>query len=270
MRAAGRSRREIMAELCVGDDLLGRLLAGTEVPDSLTRPQAKDDLRARATELRLGGATYDEIAKSLGVSKSSCSLWLRDLPRPEDDPRRRAEAEARRTQALRQRLRRDRDTRDDQGRQVSAAVAESLGAITSRDLVLAMAVSYWCEGGKAKPWNRQKQIHWMNSDPVLVRLFLEGLSLLDVDPVRLSLRLHIHETADEPAARSWWSEQTQVPLGQFAPSTIKRHNPRTNRQNRLEGYRGCLCVTVRQGRALYEVIDGLLQGVAGAPRDVRS
>jgi transposase len=38
-------------------------------------------LHAKARELRAGGATYDEIAAELGVSKGSVSLWVRDMPR---------------------------------------------------------------------------------------------------------------------------------------------------------------------------------------------
>ena len=142
---------------------------------------------------------------------------------------------------------------------MSGDVAASLGEITSRDLVLAMAVSYWCEGGKAKLWNRSKRVAFMNSDPVLVRLFLEGLVLLDIGPDRGQARLHLHETADEPAAEAWWSEQVGIAPARFARSTIKRHEPLTNRKNRLDGYHGCLCVNVRQARVLYEVIEGLVR-----------
>lgn len=268
MRAAGRSRREIQAELGIGDDLAKALLAGTDLPDALRRPNAKDALRAEAVELRRQGATYDQIAVALSVSKSTCSLWLRDLPHPEPDPEATAAAQERRNAAIRARARRDKDARDRAGRQMATGAAASLGTITSRDLVLAMAVSYGCEGAKCKPWNRQKVVQWMNSDPVLVSLFLEGLALTGIARDRLSLRVHIHENANEPAARVYWSELTGVPIEQFRRSTIKRHNPTTVRQNTGEGYQGCLCVAVLQSRALYEVMDGLVRGLATGPRDI--
>lgn len=266
LRAAGRSGREIQKELGIGDDLARAFLRGVPLPDSLARPRAKDDVRAEAIALRRAGATYDEIAQALGVSKSSCSLWLRDLPHPEGDPERARQAKERRTEALRARLRRDRDARDDQGRERVQRVSEGLGVVSSRDLVLAMAVSYWCEGGKSKPWNRQKSVQWMNSDPMLVSLFLEGLGLIGIARDRLVLRLHIHELADEQAARLWWSEHTGVPLEQFRRSTIKRHNPKTRRRNVGDSYRGCLCISVLQSRQLYEVIEGLVHGLARGPR----
>ncbi|CAN5247518.1 hypothetical protein BH24ACT10_BH24ACT10_10490 [soil metagenome] len=268
LRAAGRSRREIQAELGIGDDLAKAFLRGTELPDALRRPNAKDELRQEAIELRRQGATYDQIAAALSVSKSTCSLWLRDLPHPEAEPEAAAAGQERRVAALRARARRDRDARDEAGQQMLLGAAESLGAVTSRDLVLAMAISYWCEGAKSKPWNRQKVVQWMNSDPLLVGLFLEGLALVGIPRDRLSLRVHIHESADEPAARAWWAEHTGVPPEQFRRSTIKRHNPKTVRQNTGDTYRGCLCITVLQSRALYEVMHGLVQGLASQPRNI--
>ena len=84
LRAAGRSRREIQAELGIGDDLAKAFLRGVPLPESLARPRAKDAEREAARALRAAGRTYDEISAELGVSKSSCSLWLRDLPQPQE------------------------------------------------------------------------------------------------------------------------------------------------------------------------------------------
>ena len=86
LRAAGRPRCEIQAELGIGDDLARQLLAGAELPDRLRRPRAKDAAREAAVALREAGRTYDQTAAELGVSKSTCSLWLRHLPRPAEPP----------------------------------------------------------------------------------------------------------------------------------------------------------------------------------------
>ncbi len=80
LRAAGRSRREIQAELGIGDDLAKAFLRGVPLPDSLARPRAKDGDRELALVLRHEGRTYEQIATELGVSKGSCSRWLRDQP----------------------------------------------------------------------------------------------------------------------------------------------------------------------------------------------
>src|ERR1035441_2031729 len=84
LRRAGRSRREIKALLGIGSNAtLDRALRGEPPPEWTRRPRAKDDLHARARELREQGLDYEEIAGALGVSKSSVSLWVRDMPRPE-------------------------------------------------------------------------------------------------------------------------------------------------------------------------------------------
>jgi transcriptional regulator with XRE-family HTH domain len=262
MRAAGRSRREIEAELGIGDDLAKELLRGTELPDSLRRPRAKDELRARARQLREAGWTYPQISQELGVSRSSCSLWLRDMDHPEPS----VAGQARRTAAIRASAARQQVVREQDREALKAAVAESLGLVSSRDLLLALAVSYWCEGAKDKPWARREHISWMNSSPVLVRLFLEGLRLLDVTDDRLRFRVQIHENADEAAAREWWGAVVEYPAESFQRSTIKRHNPRTVRQNVGADYHGCLEIGVLQSRDLYRVLDGLVRGLAEQPR----
>lgn len=44
--------------------------------------ETRDKLKPKALELRRQGWTYREIAGSLNISISTCSLWLRHLPQP--------------------------------------------------------------------------------------------------------------------------------------------------------------------------------------------
>jgi hypothetical protein len=106
----------------------------------------------------------------------------------------------------------------------------------------------------------------MNSDPMLTRLFLEGLRLLGVGDDRIRLRLSIHESGDEVAARAWWARELGWDPERFQRSTIKAHNPKTVRKNAGDSYHGCLTVRVLQSRDLYRVLDGLVQGLAVQPR----
>jgi transposase len=265
MRAAGTSRREIQAALGIGDDLAKALLRGVPLPDSLQRPRAKDELREKARELREAGWTYPQIAKELGVSKSSCSLWLRDMVHPLGS----LEGQERRTAAIRASAARTQKLRQAERESFCGDIREAFGSPSDRDLVLALAVSYWCEGSKSKPWERREYVRWMNSDITLVRLFLAGLRVLGVPDDRLRFRVQIHETADEAAAREWWAEQLGLSVEAFQRSTIKTHSPKTVRKNVGSDYRGCLTITVHQSRPLYQLLDGLVQAVASgcAPAD---
>jgi transposase len=80
---AGKSRREIKEILGVGSNrLLDAALHGVPPQPETRRPRAKNDLHARARELRAAGHTYAEIGAELGVSKSSISLWVRGPAAP--------------------------------------------------------------------------------------------------------------------------------------------------------------------------------------------
>src|SRR5690349_5337686 len=81
MRLEGKSRSQIVADLGLktGGAALGRWLKGVPVPDWTKRPNAKDELRARAIELRAQGRSYREIQEVVPVSTSTLSLWLRDV-----------------------------------------------------------------------------------------------------------------------------------------------------------------------------------------------
>src|SRR5438034_11566018 len=84
LRRAGKSRREIKEILGITSNAtLDKLLAGEPPPEWTRRPRAKDDLHAKARQLREQGFDYNRIAAELGVWKSSVSLWVRDMPWPD-------------------------------------------------------------------------------------------------------------------------------------------------------------------------------------------
>ena len=83
LRREGKSRREIKEILgSMSNPTLDDALRGERPPEWTCRPNAKDDVRSQARELRGQGLDYEEIAAALSVAKSSVSLWVRDLARP--------------------------------------------------------------------------------------------------------------------------------------------------------------------------------------------
>ena len=83
LRRQGRSLRQIKQILGpMSNVTLNDALRGVPPPDWTVLPNAKDEQRAKARELRAQGMDYEEIAAALGVAQSSVSLWVRDLPRP--------------------------------------------------------------------------------------------------------------------------------------------------------------------------------------------
>ncbi|MGZ4199795.1 MAG: hypothetical protein ACXVP1_06365, partial [Thermoleophilia bacterium] len=223
---------------------------------------AKDAERDRAREMRLEGTSYAEIVAALGVSKSSISLWVRDLPRPPSEPTPEA---ARRAGAERQAAKRRR-TKFIERQNETLRWATQLGELSDRELLIAGAVAYWAEGSKSKPWRHDESVTFINSDPDMVRLFLAWLDLLGVPRSRLGFRVHIHESADVDAAQKFWADIVGVEAQTFKRPTIKRHRPSTVRRNVGETYHGCLVVRVAMAADLYRRMEGVWWAVAATAR----
>ena len=265
LRRAGKTRREIRQILGVSNRTLDRALRGVPPAAWTRRPRAKDEVRSRARELRGRGYTYTEIAAELSVSRSSVSLWTRDMPRvgriSHEETRQRNAAgvsEYWRAEGLRREARRD---------AVSQAAATEIGSVTHREMLIAGAIAYWCEGAKNKPYRRLDSVKFINSDPGLIKLFLRFLALAGVTPDRLICRISIHESADVATAHKFWLDVTGIPEVQFRRPTLKRHNPRTVRKNTGTDYHGCLAIYVRQSAELYRQIEGWTNAAMLAAED---
>ncbi|MFE3035953.1 hypothetical protein ACFXKY_30390 [Streptomyces canus] len=214
LRREGHSLRQIRDELKIfNNDILQRLVKGEPPPEWTKRPNAKDDLREKARELRLQGWTYDRIKAELGCSKSSVSLWVRDLPTPE--PKCTPEEQRARMNARPARLRHAQDQ--------------------DRELFFTGVALYWAEGAKDKPHRRTEVLQFINSDPNVIRLFLRWLEFLGVQRERLTLRVSIHESADVEATEKFWADIADVDTSAFSKATPKRHNPSADLYRRMEG-----------------------------------
>lgn len=279
LRRAGKSRREIKAILGVtNNEALTRMLAG-EPPAAWTfRPNARDEQRAAARQLREQGLTYREIADRLGVSKSSVSLWVRDLAYPGlvsyEEWRKRGYEEWRKhgyeqwrkrvAEARRAYWEVQRPVNEARREATRAAAAAEIGTLTGRELIIAGAVAYWCEGTKNKPGHRYDRVAFMNSDPGLIGFFLRFLDAAGIPREQMTYRVCIHEQADAEAAQRFWMNVTGAGMEQFRRPTLKRHNPRTTRTNVGDGYHGCLRVEVRRGSVLYRQIEGWARAAMAA------
>ncbi|MFC9929709.1 hypothetical protein [Streptomyces sp. NPDC127190] len=263
LRRAGHSLRQIRDELKIyNNDILNQLVKGEPPPEWTKRPRAKDDLRERARELRLQGWTYDRIEAELGCSRSSVSLWVRDLPRPERK-RTPEESAAIARKGWEERLR----IREEERRRVKEEAKQAIGDLSPRELFLLGVGLYWAEGGKDKPYDRRENVAFVNSDPGMIMIFLTWLRLLGVEAERLRYTVMIHENADVSGAERYWADLVGADASAFNKTTLKKHNPKTVRKNTGDAYRGCLVIKVLQGADLYRRIEGSWYGIVEAVRE---
>jgi len=187
--------------------------------------RGKVEEQARARELRARGLTLLDIATELGVSKSSVSVWVRDVeftPSP-----RRTGAHRRPHPAHEARL-----------RQIEALDAEGvprLGVLSDEAFLAAGIALYAGEGAK-----RDREVKFANTDPGMVRFFCAWFRrFFAIDEGRLRVRVYLHEGLDLDAAQQFWSDVTGVPLSQFRRGYRAVADP-TIRSNKHE--HGCAYV----------------------------
>jgi hypothetical protein len=158
--------------------------------------------REQARRLRATGLPLADIAARLGVSKSSVSLWVRDVA---FDPRPRSTRGRRRApNALQRRKQAEIAHLLDEGR-------DRVGRLSEREFLVAGIALYAGEGGKG-----DGEVRFVNSDPRMVAFFCSWLRrFFAIDESRLRVRLYLHEGLDLAATTAHWSEVTGIPESQF-------------------------------------------------------
>jgi len=203
--------------------------------------RGKVDLHEKARMMRADGRTLADIAAVLGVSRSSVSVWVRDVefqPKP-----RRASAHRRPHPQHLAKL---------------AEIAECeelgiqrLGALSDDAFLAAGAALYAGEGSKG-------QIQFANTNPAMMQFFCAWLRhFFIIDESRMRVRVYLHEGLDLDAAERFWSEVTGVPLSQFRAPYRARDDP-TIRRNKHE--HGCAYVRYSCSRTHREIL-GLVRAL---------
>ena len=124
--------------------------------------------KAEAVRLRKEGATYSEIKERLQVSKSSLSLWLRDMPLSEERMREVRDKNPLRIERCRVTKANTRKLREIK---VAQRVASDIETLSKRDVFIGGLFLYWGEGGKTK----YSSISLSNTDPAMIRFYLKFL-----------------------------------------------------------------------------------------------
>lgn len=204
--------------------------------------------RERAIILRKEGMSYSAIKEKLGVSKSTLSNWLSDMPlSPERINRLRANS-PQRIEKFRNTMRVKREGRKNE---VLKKVEKEIGEITPRELFIAGFFLYWAEGGKTQSYN----IALANTDPSMLRVYLKWLYALGVSKESIRIRLHLYADMKVVDETEFWAKQLQIKTSQFRKPHIK--------ESRLSGLtrRGFghgTCNIVVDGRDMAEYV---LQGI---------
>lgn len=194
----------------------------------------KNNAKKKAILLREKGFSFKEISDKLGISKSTASLWLRDVELSGDATERihklGVDGRNKGNRSVKKRV-----ASEDRAILLDVKNSISQCKLLKNDLKAVCALLYWCEGGKTE----KATLSFINSDPKLVKYFLDTFrKAFNVDESRFRVLIHLHNYHDIDQQIAFWSEITKIPKTQF---TKPYNKPNTGKRIKKD-YQGCISV----------------------------
>ena len=172
------------------------------------------ELKKKAKRLRVLGKSYGEIKNKIGVSKSTLSLWLKNIHLNQAQ-RKRLYTKQVKILLLGPNSQRERRIKKIE-RIIQDAKKEIPTPISYESRMLIGAALYWAEGSKTRMFD------FANSDPRLILFIVRWIENIFKIPAReLKIRLNIYPQQNENKVKKFWSDLTGIPLSNFGKSYIK-------------------------------------------------
>jgi hypothetical protein len=169
----------------------------------------------KAIELRKKGMSYSQIKSKLGISKSTLSGWLFDMPLSEKRIRELRDFSPMRIERCRNTKMKKRNNRLDS---VYLKVAKDIGKLNKRELFLSGLLLYWGEGTKSGNY----VVAFTNTDPAMVKIFIKWImECFNIKKTELSILLHLYKDMNIKSSTDFWVKELKIPLNQFKKPYIK-------------------------------------------------
>ncbi|MFZ5982135.1 MAG: helix-turn-helix domain-containing protein [Patescibacteria group bacterium] len=208
----------------------------------------KFEARKKAIKLRKLGYTYTQILEKVSVSRSTLSIWLRDVELTTSQKEylynKSRQKNAYRLAKLNQARRIERTKSI-----IEISKKEAL-KMFNNPLFSSGLMLYWAEGDKS---DSNEIVKFTNSDPNMISLMISWFQKIGkVEKSKIKLTLHIHELHKKSAIEKYWSKVTGIPSKHFYKTQIKKTSL-GQRRNCL--YNGTCSIRVNS-RELFRKIKG--------------
>lgn len=220
---------------------------------------AKSQLRLQARTLRQSGLGIKHIAKQLGVSTSTASLWCRDI-----------ELTTKQAQLLQNNahnpyygkrgeyLRKQKLEKDNKVKNLFQLGIADVAVLTPRERFIAGVALYWAEGFK-----KDNLMGFSNSDPSMILFMVRWLKEacgVNIEVLRFRLALNESYKTKANVVQKYWQTLLGVSDHQFQKPSFQRvkwlkvyDNP--------EQYHGVLRIRVAKSIDLLRKMHGQIEGL---------
>ncbi|MDP3015100.1 MAG: hypothetical protein Q8N28_01670 [bacterium] len=223
----------------------------------------KATAKEKAINLRKLGFSYSEILKQIPVAKSTLSLWLRSVGLSKKQKQRLTE---KKLASMQRGAIAKRNKRIEIVRLIKNKAISEIKNISNRELWLIGVSLYWAEGSKSKPHNISQGVTFSNSDPMMIKVFMEWLrKILKIPENDIKYEIYIHENSKNKVVDSiqYWSKITKASQNKFKYVYFKRNKVNTKRKNTNENYYGLVRILVNKSTNLNRKISGWIEGILG-------
>jgi hypothetical protein len=213
-----------------------------------------DKIKARS--MRKNGISIIVIARKLGVSKSSVSLWCRDIIL---------------TNEQFEKLRKNMGVSFKYGQRIAAQINKQkrldeinkkfkeseniIKKLKPRDILIAGACLYWAEGTKVGP-----RFIFVNSDPTMIKIifmFLIDILKVDKNLIRPTVQINLIHKKRIKKVMDFWSKYLSISLRNFNKPYFINVTPKKVYEN-YDNYYGILRLRVLKSSGLQYKMLGLI------------
>ena len=182
-----------------------------------------------AINLRKQGWSMNEIRNKIGVSKSSISLWVRNIQLTADQKKGLSQKGL--TKESIEKRRATRISNENARRQIIVdAAKKEIEDLSEQELKFIGIALYWAEGGKTN----RGSVQLSNGDPRIIRLMIKFFKkICKVPDEKFRAHIHIHPHLDIKKAENYWSSVSGIPLNQFYKTYSKPNKASQNKKGSL-------------------------------------
>ncbi len=220
----------------------------------------KLDLLPQAIKLRKHGYSIADIAKKLGISESTASLWCRETELTKAQKKHLEGRTNRKLENFFKIVAKQKEKRDKIKEKLSKIASKKTEKLSKRDLFIAGISLYWAEGFKHKAEGR---IGFCNSDPVMMKFMVRFLKdYLGVTDSEISPRLTVNSEFKNHVQdiEKFWSNFLKIPINQFTKPFFQKTKTKKHYEH-PENYHGVLRIHVRKSSKLLLEMRGYLEGL---------
>lgn len=185
-----------------------------------------------ALALRAQGLSYNDILKETGVSKSTLSLWLRDIPLTNEQI---AQLENKISAGREKFSRNERKRRDIRWGDYHLEAEEEYELLSLNPQFMFGLALYIGEGSKTN----QNGLCLSNCDPRVIRKGLEFFRAIGIPARSMRCAIHLHPGLCVNTAERYWQGVTGLASTNFQKTTVALSQASTSRKGNVQEYGTC-------------------------------